>query len=77
MGYTKVKKISDHEVRLVHQLGQDGQPYAEDIVVTTAEGVSPHRLDYLAQYDGKIGIANVSFSPGSEREQSAEVEFPE
>lgn len=63
MGYTKVIKESDHKIRLVHQLNNDGTPYAEDVTIETAESVDPARLSYLAQNDGAIGILSFSFSP--------------
>jgi hypothetical protein len=76
MGYAKVIKVSDHKIRLVHQLNPDGTPYAEDITVETADDVDPGRLAYLAAHDGKIGYASVSFSPVGD-EEPAGVVFPE
>jgi len=75
MGYYKVVKISDHKVRFIHQLGQDGKPYAEDVTIETAEEVDPNRLNYLTQNDGKIGILSFSFSPAADG--SIELDFPE
>lgn len=66
MGYSKVIKVSDHKIRVVHQLGQDGEPYAEDLTIETAESVDPGRLGYLAQNDGRVGIMSFSFSPVAE-----------
>lgn len=62
MGYAKVVKVSDREVRLVHQLDNDGKPYAEDVTVTVPEEVDPSRISYLAGQDGKVGILSYSFS---------------
>jgi hypothetical protein len=76
MGYSKVVKVSDHKVKLVHQLNPDGTPYAEDITIETAEGVDEGRLGYLAQHDGKVGYASVSFSPAAD-EAPEGVLFPE
>lgn len=75
MGYSKVIKVSDHEVRLIHQFNSDGSAYAEDIIVTTPAEVDASRLDWLARQDGKIGVASVSFTAS---EQSGEgVRFPD
>jgi len=75
VGYSKVIKVSEHKVRLVHQLNPDGTPYAEDVTVETAEGVDPGRLDYLGQYDGQLGYVSVSFSPAGE--SAGDVKFPD
>lgn len=73
MGMSKVVKVSDHEVRLVHQLDGDGKPYAEDITITTSDSVDPSRLSWLTSKDGKVGIASFSFS---ETDVSGDIKFP-
>lgn len=62
MGLSKVVNKGNGEIVLVHQLDQNGKAYAEDITVKVQEGVDPSRLSYLASQDGKIGVANVTFS---------------
>lgn len=62
MGLSKVVDKGDGKVVLVHQLDGNGTAYAEDITVEVQAGVSPSRLDWLSKQDGKIGVANVSFS---------------
>lgn len=74
MGMSKVVKVSDHEVRLVHQLGGDGKPYAEDVTISLDESVDPSRLAWLARQDGKTGIASFGFSPS---EVGEGVKFPQ
>lgn len=76
MGYAKVIKVSDHEVRLVHQLNPDGTAYAEDIIVTTSDEVDPSRLNWLGRQDGKVGYASVSFS-AVENADTSDVKFPD
>jgi hypothetical protein len=61
VGYAKVIKVSDRKVRLVHQLDNDGKPYAEDITIEVAESVNPSRLAYLTAQDGKIGVSSFGF----------------
>jgi hypothetical protein len=75
MGYAKVVKVSDREVRFVHQLDGDGKPYAEDVTLTIPEGVDPSRLAYYAEQDGKVGVISYSFSPANPA--PASVAFPE
>ena len=71
MGLCKVVRLENGRgVRLVHQLDQDGNAYAEDITVEVQEGVDPSRLSDLMAKDGKIGICSWYFSedpvdPGS------------
>lgn len=77
MGYAKVKKISDHKIKLLHQLHPDGTPYAENIIIELDESVDPSRLSYLASQDGKIGIASIAFSPSDESYISKDIQFPE
>lgn len=76
MGYVKVRVIAPGKVKLVHQLDGDGKAYAEDVTVEAQEGAPASRVDYLAQHDGKIGYANVSFSPAGGVDASS-VKFPE
>lgn len=74
MGFSKIVKVSDHEVRLVHQLNSDGSAYAEDITVTTPDEVDASRLAWLGDQDGKIGVASVAFTAS---EHSGDIKFPE
>lgn len=73
MGFAKVEKISDHEVRFVHQLDNEGKPYAEDVILKLDESVDPSRLAYLAGQEGKVGTVSYSFR-ATERPES--VRFP-
>lgn len=75
MGYAKVKAVSEREVKLIHQLGQDGEPYAEDVTITIPEGVDPTRIAHLVAQDGKIGVLSYSFSPANYPVEG--VPFPE
>lgn len=75
MGYAKVVKVSDREVRFVHQLGQDGKPYAEDVTLSVPDGVDPSRIAYYANQDGKVGIVSYGFSPTADAVDG--VAFPE
>jgi hypothetical protein len=75
MGYAKLVKVSDRKVRLLHQLGADGQPYAEDVTIELAENVDPSRMAYLTEQDGKVGIASFSFRP--EAGAPEDLSFPE
>lgn len=63
MGYSKVVKVSEREVRFVHQRNSDGTPYAEDVTLTVPDGVGPERIEHWAKMDGKVGILSFSFSP--------------
>lgn len=74
MGYSKVVKVSNRQIRILHQLA-DGKPYAEDVTITIDEQVDPSRLDYLASQDGKIGVLYLSFSPSNPQPEG--VTFPE
>lgn len=72
MGMTKVVRTAENQVKLVHQLGNDGKPYAEDITIDVPAG-SGSRLD---QYkEGAIGVANVSFTAYDPAPTG--IEFPE
>lgn len=60
MGLVKVKKLAPGKVKFIHQLNDDGTPYAEDV---TVESSVPGRLDYFEKQEGKVGVVNLSFSP--------------
>lgn len=75
MGYAKVVKVSDREVRFVHQLGGDGKPYAEDVTLTAPEGVDAASVLYYARLDGKIGVVSYTFHPVSDEIEG--LKFPE
>ena len=62
MGFSKVVNKGDGKIVLVHQLDQNGKPYAENITIELQPGVDPRRLAWWESQDGKIGVANVSFS---------------
>lgn len=74
MGMTKVIRTAENQVRLVHQLGQDGKPYGEDITIDVPAG-SGGRLNYYK--DGAIGVANVTFSESGPEVTFPGIEFPE
>jgi len=61
MGYCKVKS-SNGKVVFVHQLNQDGTPYAEDVTIEAQKGVPASRVDW-SDKDGQIGTISWSFSP--------------
>ena len=75
MGYAKVVKVSDREVRFVHQLDNDGTPYAEDVTLSVPEEVDPDRLSYYAEMDWKIGVISYTFSPADSNTEG--LVFPE
>lgn len=60
MGLVKCRVIAPGKVKFVHELGQDGEAYAEDV---TIESDVPGRLDYFAQQDGKVGTLSYGFTP--------------
>jgi hypothetical protein len=75
MGYSKVVNKGNGKVVIVHQLDQDGKPYAEDVTVEVQAGVDPHRVAGLASLDGKIGYLSYQFSPASPQPEN--IKFPE
>lgn len=75
MGYTKVVKVSDRKIRMLHQLDSDGKPYAEDVTIEVAESVDPSRLSYLGAKDGQIGVFSWGFSPAGGLDDG--LQFPE
>ncbi len=60
MGMSKIKVLGPGRVKAIHQLNDDGTPYAEDV---TIESDVPGRLDWLEKQDGKVGVFSFSFSP--------------
>lgn len=76
MGLSKVKVLGPGKVKLVHQLNNDGTPYAEDVTVEVQPGVDPSRIDFLTKQDGKIGVASFSFSAYDNVDES-QMKFPE
>lgn len=74
MGYAKVVKQSDRKVKIVHQLNDDGTPYAENVTIELQEGVDASRLEYLTSMDGRVGILSYSFRA---EENTPSVKFPE
>jgi hypothetical protein len=75
MGSSKVVVISPRKVKLVHQLGSDGVPYAEDITIELQPDVDEYRLKFLVDQDGKIGYGSFSFS--AQNPQPEGLKFPE
>lgn len=61
MGLSKVVAKADGKVVFVHQLDQDGKPYAEDVTIEAQEGVAAGRVDWTAK-DGQIGVISWSFN---------------
>lgn len=74
MGLVKVRVIAPGKVKLVHQLGQDGKAYAEDV---TIESDVPGRLSHLEQHDGKVGTLSYGFSPYPDENVPDGIQFPE
>lgn len=74
MGLSKVVKVSDREVRFVHQLDGEGKAYAEDVIIKLQDGVDASRMSFWASMDGKVGVPTVSFS---EYPASESLKFPE
>jgi hypothetical protein len=79
-GYVKVVAPAPGKVVFVHQLNNDGTPYAEDVTIEAQPGVDPGRVDWTAR-DGQVGSLSWSFSqtngstglkfPGDEEPQEA------
>ena len=66
MGFSKVVKLNESTVKLVHQLNGDGTPYAEDVTIAVQLGVDPRRIDWLMRHEGKVGVASFSFTPSGD-----------
>jgi hypothetical protein len=75
MGLAKVVNKGNGKVVLVHQLGMDGVPYAEDVTIENQQGVPESRNDWLAKLDGKIGTVSYSFTPADPQPEG--LLFPE
>lgn len=61
MGLCKVVATSG-KVVFVHQLNQDGTPYAEDVTIEAQPGVPASRVDW-SKFNGQVGTIGWSFSP--------------
>lgn len=75
MGLSKAVKLGPGKVKFVHQLNNDGTPYAEDVTVEVQAGVPDGRIDFLEQHDGKVGVFSFSFSPYATAPEG--IKFPE
>ena len=73
MGMSKVVAKADGKVVFVHQLNQDGTPYAEDVTIEAQEGVAAGRVDWTAK-DGQVGVISWTFTP---YENVTGLKFPE
>lgn len=73
MGMSKVVAKADGKVVFVHQLNQDGTPYAEDVTIEAQAGVAAGRVDWTAK-DGQIGVISWSFTP---YDNAGDLKFPE
>ena len=77
MGLSKVVRLENGRgVKLVHQLDQDGTPYAEDVTIEVQPGVDPSRLSYLLSKEGQIGVAGWNFVAEENVDHSG-IKFPE
>jgi hypothetical protein len=74
MGYCKVVDKGNGKVVFVHQLGMDGEPYAEDVTIEAQKGVPPTRVDWSKQ-DGQVGTISWSFTPTTG--DTSSIKFPE
>lgn len=73
MGSCKVV-ASAGKVVFVHQLDQDGKPYAEDVTIEAQKGVPLSRVDWAAK-DGQVGTISWSFTPTTA--DTSSIKFPE
>lgn len=71
---SKVIAVSDRKVRIVHQLGGDGKPYAEDVTIEIADEVDSSRMAWLVAQDGRTGLVSFGFTA---QDAGDGVEFPE
>ncbi len=74
MGLSKIVN-KGNKIVFVHQLGQDGKPYAENIIIELQPGVPESRNEYWATMDGKIGVVSVSFTKYDQ--VFSDLQFPE
>ncbi len=73
MGSCKVV-ASSGKVVFVHQLDQDGKPYAEDVTIEAQKGVPASRVDW-SDKDGQVGTISWSFTPSTG--DTSSLKFPE
>lgn len=73
MGYSKIvaKTASPNRVRIVHQLGADGERYGEDVTIEGPEG----RILIFGEV-GDVGTLGLAFSK-LPPEVTTSVKFPE